>query len=90
MTRTQKKLATFIMAMLVFFFNLEMLLPGQISASASDTSLYLNQEVINLVLNYTPTAEITGKIAGDTSSKYYVYGVDDYDVVSEDTIDSFF
>ncbi len=51
----------------------------------SDTSIVLPNDSVTLDYNYDTYYDVTGTITGDTGSEYYVYGVDDKDIVRTDS-----
>ena len=52
----------------------------------SDTRLKLDSTNIEFDINYDGAFDLTGKITGDTGSEYYVYAIDDKDIVTADTV----
>ena len=79
MTRTCKKLTGTMFLMLTMLFGLLIVNPAPITAFAEETKLTLNMQSLVLGTTGFKVGSISGKISGDTSSKYYVYAVPDDD-----------
>ena len=81
MAHISKKLTAGIL-LLTLLLGIRILLSAPIKAFASDIRVVLDQEEINLEKKFLPDYTITGKLSGDTSSTYYIYGYDDRNYVT--------
>ena len=83
MSKTRKFLSASFVVMLFSLLGFLFIQPVSMKAYASDTVLHLDMDALTLDTSFTKTANITGKISGDISSTYYVYGIaDNEDIVT--------
>ena len=82
MVNTQKKAIISILPLLITLLALLLMPHHTITAYASDTKISLSTTSLAVGTNYNKSAVIKGSIYGDVSSQYYVYGIDDNNLVS--------
>ena len=82
MTRSKNKIIISAVMTLIAVFMILLVKNSQMKAYASDTKLKVSANSITLDTQYDTYYDLKGTISGDTGSSYYVYGVDENDIVS--------